>query len=294
MALPGGGPGPDPVVGTALQAAAEALADNATALPDASPRLEAELLLMEATGWSRTTLAAWPERPVGPAAFARFQTLLSRRLAGEPMAYIRGRQAFWTLELQVSPDTLIPRPETELLVETGLELGRASETFWMADLGTGSGAVAAAIASERPEWEIIALDRSEAALAVAQSNFRSLGLARLHPLRGDWLAPIGGRRLDLILANPPYVPEGDPHLARGDPRFEPREALASGPDGLDAIRLIASHAARCLVAGGWLAVEHGYDQGLAVRRVFAKRGLHNPQTRRDLAGHERVTLARAP
>ena len=293
MAPPGEVPDPQPAVGAVLRAAAAALARDPAGLPDASPRLEAELLLMEATGWSRTTLAAWPERSVEPAALARFGSLLARRLSGEPMAYIRGRQAFWTLDLRVTPNTLIPRPETELLVEIALELGRPDAMLRVADLGTGSGAVAAAVASERPAWQIIALDRSAAALAVARSNFRDLGLAGCHPLCGDWLGPIGKGRLDLILANPPYVPAGDPHLERGDPRFEPREALASGPDGLDAIRLIAADAARCLATGGWLAVEHGFDQGLAVRGVFAQRGLRAAQTRRDLAGNERVTLARA-
>ncbi len=279
-------------IGDLLREAAAALAAE-PGLYDGSPRLEAELLLMQATGWSRSTLAAWPERPLDRESQGRFQALLKRRLSGEPMAYIRGRQAFWTLDLRVSPATLIPRPETELLVEIALELGPPGTALRVADLGTGSGAVAAALASQRPAWEILAIERSAAALAVARGNFRELDLGLCRPLRAHWLAPVGDHRLDLILANPPYVPQDDPHLQRGDLRFEPREALASGADGLDAIRLIAVEARRCLVAGGWLVLEHGFDQGPAVRRLLCAAGLRDPRSRRDLADLERVTLARA-
>jgi release factor glutamine methyltransferase len=285
MALTDGTPPTAAVVIEALRKAAAALAR----LPQAAPRLEAELLLTEATGWSRTRLAAWPDVPLEPAAAERFAALLARRLAGEPIAYICGRQAFWTLDLAVTPATLIPRPETELLVEIALDLPDPGHLMLVADLGTGSGAIAAAVAAERPAWRIIATDRSAAALAVARSNFRALGLANCLPLLADWLAPLGDHGLDLILANPPYIAAADPHLAQGDLRFEPHGALASGADGLDAIRAITAAAVRCLRHGGLLAVEHGYDQGAAVRALFAGRGLWQVQTRQDLAGLERVT-----
>ncbi|BCU06570.1 peptide chain release factor N(5)-glutamine methyltransferase [Allochromatium tepidum] len=260
------------------------------ALPESSARLEAELLLTEATGWTRASLLAWPERVLDPAGTERFATLLARRLAGEPIAYIRGRQGFWTLELRVTPDTLIPRPETELLVEIALDRLDAGRPLRVADLGTGSGAIAAAVASERPGWSLIATDRSAAALAVARDNFRLLGLERIDCLRMDWLMGLISNSLDAILSNPPYVAGQDPHLDRGDPRFEPRSALTPGGDGLDAIRAIAADAGRCLRPGGLLAVEHGFDQGAPVRRILANAGLHAIETRRDLAGLDRVTL----
>lgn len=260
------------------------------ALPESSARLEAELLLAEATGWTRTSLLAWPERVLDPAGAERFAALLARRLAGEPIAYIRGRQGFWTLELQVTPDTLIPRPETELLVEIALDRLDARRPLRVADLGTGSGAITAAVASERPGWSLIATDRSAPALAVARDNFRLLGLERIGCLRMDWLKALASDSLDAILSNPPYVAGQDPHLDRGDPRFEPRSALTPGGDGLDAIRAIAADAGRCLRPGGLLAVEHGFDQGDAARRIFASAGLHRVETCRDLAGLDRVTL----
>ncbi|MGE5155243.1 MAG: peptide chain release factor N(5)-glutamine methyltransferase [Bdellovibrio bacteriovorus] len=275
-------------VAQALRAATQAL----DGLPDGNPRREAELLLMEATGWPHTRLIAWPEQALDAAPRAAFERLVARRRSGEPLAYIRGRQAFWTLDLRVTPATLIPRPETELLVEIALTHPGADSCRQVADLGTGSGAIAAALARERPHWYVIALDRSAAALAVARANFAELGLSNCLAARGDWLSSLGSRRLDLILANPPYVPESDPHLTRGDLRFEPRGALASGRDGLDAIRAIVGRAALCLKPGGLLAVEHGFDQGPAVRRLFAQAGLRDGETRRDLAGQERVTLAR--
>jgi release factor glutamine methyltransferase len=276
-------------VGEVLREAAGAL----SGLADGSPRLEAELLLAEVTGWPRTRLIAWPDRTLEPTVLAAFRSLLARRRSGEPLAYIRGRQAFWSLELRVTPDTLIPRPETELLVEVALAEAGAAPIRRVADLGTGSGAVAAALATERPHWLIIAVERSAAALAVAHTNFRELGLSNCLAVRGDWLAPLGSRSLDLILANPPYVPSGDPHLSRGGLPFEPLEALAAGPEGLDAIAAIGREAVRCLRPGGLLALEHGFDQGPAVRRLLGELGLRGPHSRRDLAGQERVTLARA-
>ena len=287
----GGPPAPTaPRVGDCLASAAVALAR----LPQTTPRLEAELLLVEATGWTRTRLVAWPEQVLDAEAAERFDALLARRLAGEPLAYIRGKQAFWTLDLRVTPDTLIPRPETELLVEIALEQPDPDWPRRVADLGTGSGAVAAAVASERPTWSLIATDRSAAALAVAWGNFRDLGMAHVATVRADWLAPFGPISLDMVLSNPPYVAAGDPHLSQGDLPFEPPAALASGPDGLDAIRRIASQVCRCLKPGGLLALEHGFDQGEAIRALLHAAGLVGVETRRDLSGHERVTFGLAP
>jgi release factor glutamine methyltransferase len=254
--------------------------------------LESELLLSEATGWTRSRLMAWPEQPVTPAARAVFESFLARRLAGEPIAYIRGRQAFWTLELRVTPATLIPRPETELLVETALERLDPRRPLRVADLGTGSGAIVAALASEHPAWNLIATDRSPAALAVARDNLGHLGLAGVALVQADWLSGFGDQTLDAVVSNPPYVAAGDPHLARGDLRFEPHEALSPGGDGLDACRAIARDARRCLRPHGWLMIEHGYDQGEAVRDILAAAGLSGTETRHDLAGQARLTLAR--
>lgn len=275
-------------VAAVLQQATTALAT----IPDGTPRLEAELLLTEVTGWSRTRLFAWPDHPVAPAAYARFDALLARRLAGEPIAYIRGRQEFWSLELHVTPATLIPRPETELLVETALEALLADAPLRVADLGTGSGAIAAALATERPAWQLFATDLSPAALEVARENLVRLGLRNVALLRAHWSDAFAPASLDAIASNPPYVAAGDPHLARGDLRYEPREALTPGGDGLDAYRAIAADARRCLRPGGCLILEHGYDQGGDVRRILADTGLRVPTTRSDLAGHDRVTLAR--
>ncbi|SDX81530.1 release factor glutamine methyltransferase [Allochromatium warmingii] len=269
-----------------LQRAVMALA----AVPDATPRLEAELLLSEATGWTRTALLAWPERIPSAAAMATFETLLTRRLAGEPIAYLRGRQAFWTLELRVTPDTLIPRPETELLVELALDRLDAPRPLQLADLGTGSGAIAAALASERPNWSLLATDRSAAALTIAHENFCALGLERICCVQMSWLTALAAASLDAILSNPPYIAGQDPHLDSGDLRFEPRSALTPGGDGLDAIRAITADAGRCLRPGGLLAVEHGYDQGAAVRDLLTVAGFHQVATHADLAGLARVTL----
>lgn len=276
-------------VDEALRTAATALAR----LPDGSPRLEAELLLSEASGWTRARLFAWPEQPIEPSVQTRFAALLARRLSGEPIAYILGRQAFWSLELRVTPATLIPRPETERLVETALEQLAADVPLRIADLGTGSGAIAAALASERPAWHLLATERSADAIAIARENLTRLHLHRVSLIRADWLRPVAPGSLDAVLSNPPYIAEGDAHLSRGDLRFEPREALTPGGDGLDAYRTIAADAHRCLRPGGWLILEHGYDQGRAVRRILKDAGLQAPDTRSDLAGHDRLTLARA-
>lgn len=277
-------------LGSMLREAAETLAG----LGQAAPRLEAELLLAEATGLAREQLIAWPERVIAPADAERYRDLVARRRRGEPIAYLRGRQAFWTLELAVSPDTLIPRPETELLVEVALERLPAGRPLVVLDAGTGSGAIAAALARERPAWTLIATERSAGAARVARENLRRYAPANTHVVRCDWLAAIAPGSLDALVSNPPYVAAGDRHLGEGDLPWEPRAALVAGADGLDAIRRLAAEGRSALRPGGLLALEHGYDQGPAVRDLLARHGYDAIATRPDLAGLERVTLGLAP
>lgn len=255
--------------------------------------VDGELLLAEALGRSRSWLYAHPEAAVPAPARARFEALLARRQAGEPVAYLLGRQGFWSLELEVSPATLIPRPETELLVELALARLPAGQPLRVADLGTGSGAIALALARERPQARIVATDASLEALAVARRNAERLGL-RVEFRDGDWLVPLAQERFDLIASNPPYIEQDDPHLAQGDLRFEPPAALASGADGLDAIRVIVRDAGLHLHAGGWLLLEHGWNQGPAVRVLLEAAGFSEVATERDLEGRDRVSLGRWP
>jgi release factor glutamine methyltransferase len=248
-------------------------------------RLDAELLLAHVLDVSRANVIARDDRVLTPEEQGDFEQLLARRLAGEPLAYLTGTREFWSFELEVTRDVLVPRPETELLVEWGAAVGGRD----VLDLGTGSGAIALALARELPAAQVAAVDRSRAALAVARRNATALA-ARVEFLEGDWFAPVRGRAFDLIVSNPPYVAEGDPHLA--ELRFEPALALASGADGLDALRAIIAGAPAHLRAGGWLLVEHGATQGAAVRGLFARGGFAGVETRRDLAGLERATGGR--
>ena len=259
-------------------------------LPDSpSPRLDAELLLAHALGQSRSYLRTWPEREPDAAQCAAFAALLERRRAGEPVAYLLGRQGFWSLELEVAPHTLIPRPDTELLVETALALGPAGPAKVL-DLGTGSGAIALALASERPAWQLLGVDRVAEAVALAERNRARLGLGNARFVESVWFSTLGGERFALIVGNPPYIAAEDRHLSEGDVRFEPASALVAGEDGLADIRRIVAEAPEHLEAGGWLLLEHGYDQAEAVRALFAARGFAAVESRRDLGGHQRITL----
>lgn len=258
-------------------------------------RDEATLLLLHVLGRPRSWLYAHPDAAVDAGDAARLRSLVARRAAGEPLAYIVGRRGFWTLDLAVTPDTLIPRPETELLVEEALARLDPAMPVRVADLGTGSGAIALAIASERPLARVLATDRSAAALAVARGNAADHGLAQRVEFReGDWFAPLAGERFNLIASNPPYIAEGDPHLAQGDLRHEPAGALASGRDGLDAIRHLVSVAPGHLGEGGWLLLEHGFDQGDAVRGLLHAAGFTAVATVRDLEHRDRVSLGQRP
>lgn len=253
---------------------------------------EAALLLAHLLGRDRGWLYAHGDAPVPAEAAARFEALVARRAAGEPVAYLVGRRGFWRFDLAVTPDTLVPRPETELLVELALARIPADAEARVADLGTGSGAIALAIALERPRAAVVATDRSEAALEVARGNGVALGLGNVAFRAGDWLQPLAGERFDAIVSNPPYIADGDAHLGQGDLRFEPREALASGADGLDAIRAIVREAPAHLHPGGWLLFEHGWEQGAAARALLREAGFAQVETRQDLEGRDRVSLGR--
>lgn len=257
---------------------------------DAEARHEAEILLGHVLDRSRAWLFAHADFVLDDDARARFEHLLASRRYGEPVAYLIGHRGFWTLDLAVTPDVLIPRPETELLVELALERIPVDLDCAVADLGTGSGAIALAIASERPRARVLATDASAAALAVARGNAERLGIGNVDFVQGDWCVALGTRTFSVIVSNPPYIVAADPHLAQGDLRFEPPAALASGEDGLDAIRRIAATAPDHLDPGGWLLVEHGYDQGPGVRELFAAHGLADVQTVSDLAGCDRIGL----
>lgn len=256
-----------------------------------SPRLDAELLLAHVLGVHRTRLRSHPEERQSLQTKTQYQALLERRARGEPLAYIVGYKDFWSLRLAVSPAVLVPRPETELLVERALAL-RPESFGKVADLGTGSGAIALALARERPQWQIVATDASPEALAVAQANARAVQALQVEFLCGSWLEPLAGRRFDLILSNPPYIGEDDPALLDPVLKHEPREALAAGKDGLTDLRTIIQEAPGYLERGGWLLLEHGYTQGPEVARELVARGFTHVRSHRDLAGHERMTEAR--
>ena len=278
-------------------------------LDSGSARIEVQMLLQQVLGVSRAYLLAHPEQILDEMQAATYRALLQRRLTGEPLAYILGEREFYGLNFRVTPATLIPRADTELLVElalqripqplasqtppglplSGEERWRNKHAFRVLDLGTGSGAIALSIAHARPDIEVTAVDASREALDVAQENARRLNLGNARLLRSDWFSALAGERFDLIVSNPPYIADGDAHLAQGDLRFEPRTALASGADGLDDIRRIVAQARLHLNAGGWLLLEHGYDQAERVRELLQQAGFTGVFSARDLAGIERVS-----
>lgn len=254
---------------------------------------EAGVLLAHALGVDHGWLFAHAGDALAPDAAARFEALLAARIAGTPVAHLTGRRGFWTFDLAVSPDTLIPRPETERLVELALARLPTDRPLRVLDLGTGTGAIALALAAERPAARVVAVERSPGAAAVARGNAAALGLAaRVSVREGDWFDPVAGERFDLIASNPPYIEDDDPHLSRGDLRFEPRTALAAGADGLDDLRLIANAAPARLAPGGWLLLEHGWRQGEAVRTLLRAAGFTDVGTDVDLEGRDRVTSGR--
>ncbi len=253
---------------------------------------DADWLLAHSLQRDRGWLYAHADDAVASHVAEGFRALCARRVAGEPVAYLTGRRGFWTLDLRVTAATLVPRPETELLVQLALERIAAGAPARLADLGTGSGAVALALASERPLARVVATDASLEALQVARGNAADNRLGNVDFRLGDWWAPLAGERFDLIASNPPYIALGDPHLAQGDLRFEPPLALASGPEGLDAIRLIVTGAPSHLNPGGWLLLEHGWEQGEAVRTLLGEGGFRDVASILDLEQRERVSLGR--
>lgn len=282
-------------VGAALRDAAAALADAGGGRDATEVRVDAEMLLAHVLEKDRTWLFTHAGDPLDAAAIAPFEALLARRRAGEPVAYLIGQRGFWRFDLEVTPDTLIPRADTECLVEQALARLPNDRPLRLLDLGTGTGAIALALATERPRASVVAVDLSPGAAAVARRNAQRLGLAvRVEVREGVWFAPVAGERFDLIASNPPYIEADDPHLAEGDLRFEPRSALASGADGLDDLRLIVRDAPAHLRPGAWLLVEHGWQQGAAVRALFDAAGFIDIRTERDLEGRDRVTLGRHP
>ncbi len=281
-------------VGAALRAATASLVAAPGAEAEGA-RAEAEILLARVLGKDRTWLFTHAGDPLDAAVAARFDALVERRRVGEPVAYLIGQRGFWRFDLEVTPDTLIPRADTECLVEQALARLPNDRPLRLLDLGTGTGAIALALATERPRANVVAVDLSPGAAAVARRNADRLGLAACVEVReGAWFAPVAGERFDLIASNPPYIEDDDPHLVEGDLRFEPRGALASGADVLDDLRLIVRDAPAHLRPGGWLLVEHGWQQGEAVRALFDAAGFIEIGTERDLEGRERVTLGRRP
>lgn len=263
------------------------------------PRAEARRLLASLTGQPLTWFMAHGDDPADPNTATRFQTLAERRRAGEPLAYLLGQQEFYGRPFAVSPAVLIPRADTETLVETALEQllllrqQRCAVPLSLLELGTGSGIIAITLALEAPDTEVHAVERSSEALAVAQQNAKALGASRIHWHAGSWWQALASpRRFDLIVSNPPYIAANDHHLQQGDLRFEPPQALAAGPDGLDDLRIIIGGATAHLTPDGWLLLEHGYDQEAPVQALLRDAGFADVFTRRDLAGQPRVSGGR--
>jgi release factor glutamine methyltransferase len=268
----------------------------AAKLNSADGAMEARLLLQQVLGVNRAWLIAHANDALQTNRDAEFQALLARRLAGEPIAYLIQQREFYGLTLRVSPATLIPRPDSETLVDAALEKipHPSAMPLTVLDLGTGSGAIALAIARNRPQTKVLAVDASDTALAVAQDNASQLKLSNVQFALSDWYAKLAEQRFDVIVSNPPYIAENDSHLSQGDLRFEPLSALTSGQDGLDDIRQITEQGLIHLNPQGWMMLEHGYDQGAAVRELMAQAGLVEIATRQDLGGNERVTLGKNP
>ena len=257
-----------------------------------SPRLEAELLMGLVLRKPRSFLLAWPEKRLVEAEADCYEKLLRRRFSGEPIAYMTGIREFWSMPLKVTPDVLIPRPETELLVEKALLKLPNDEELRVLDLGSGSGAVTLAIAKERPRAHVVGVEISGAALEVSRMNARLQKLANVEFRESDWFDAVRGEKFNVVVGNPPYVAEDDPHLARGDALFEPRLALDAGLAGMECFRQIIDRAHNYIVRQGWLLLEHGPDQHMPLRRLLEAQHYHDITIHKDAAGHDRVTECR--
>lgn len=254
-----------------------------------SAELDGQLLLAHIFGKTRTWLYTWPDHELTPDEDMRFLALCAKRAEGQPIAYLVGKREFWKFELQVNSSVLIPRPETELLIELALQFVTAPAGK-VADLGTGSGAIALALAYERPQWQVVATELSPQALEVAKLNAQQLQLGNLGLLAGSWCDPLLNSDFNMIVSNPPYIDSEDPHLQQGDLRFEPRSALVAASHGLADIQLIARQALEKLLPGGYLLLEHGWQQAAAVRNILDGLGYTHVQTCQDHGGRDRVTL----
>ena len=260
-----------------------------------NPRLDAELLLAHVMDKDRGYFYTWPDQELPPQLQQAFEELLQQRLSGKPLAYILGTREFWSMNLSVTPDVLIPRADTEILVEQILEKTPSDKAFRILDLGTGSGAIALAIARERPHADVYAIDQSEAALDVAKHNAEKHGLKNVRFVHSNWYEALPEEvSFDFIVSNPPYIRDDDPHLEQGDLPHEPRSALASGKEGLDDIEKILNGLRQYLKPGGWLMLEHGYDQGTAVKQRFTESGLEQVCCHQDLQGLDRICIGRLP
>lgn len=258
-----------------------------------SPRRDAEILLENVTGKARTFILAFGETQLTPGQEQQLATLLARRKTGEPVAHLTGEREFWSLPLYVSAATLIPRPDTECLVEQAL-VRLPSTACRILDLGTGTGAIALALASERPDCQVIAVDVMPDAVRLAQRNLERLGLRNVDILQSSWFSALSEKRFEMIVSNPPYIDEQDPHLSQGDVRFEPLTALVAANEGLADIDHIITAGREHLVSGGWLLLEHGWMQGAAVRALFSAAGYENVETCRDYGDNDRLTLGKMP
>ncbi len=273
-----------------IEAALKAATLQLTHSGSDSPSLDAAVLLCHALDKPRSYLLTWPDKILDDTTHAAFDALLARRLTGEPVAYIIGEREFWSLPLKVSPSTLIPRPDTERLVEVALEKAQTLDGDIL-DLGTGTGAIALALASELPQRRVVGIDLRDEAQQLASDNANRLHLTNVTFLQGSWFEPLShGTKFALIVSNPPYIEENDPHLAQGDVRFEPKSALVAADNGLADIKHISDAGRDYLQSGGWLAFEHGYDQGASVRTIMQALGYQHVITEQDYAGHDRVTL----
>jgi release factor glutamine methyltransferase len=271
----------------ALQQAGKKLADSSP-----SAMLDAQVLLTYVLRCNTAHLAAWPEKTLSEDQLADFQKLVNRRQQGVPVAHLTGSREFWSLDFSVDDSTLIPRPETETLVEYLLENFGDRENLKLLDMGTGSGAIAISIAREKPGWEIVASDISEQALKLARQNCSYHDTGNVTLIHSDWFQSIDQENFDIIISNPPYIASDDPHLTQGDVRFEPESALSSGATGMDDIEHICSHAKEYLLKNGWLMVEHGYNQKQLVADCFARNGFSEIEQRQDLSGHTRMTAGK--
>ena len=258
-----------------------------------SPRRDAEILLGFVTGKARTFILAFGETPLTDEQQEQLAGLLARRVRGEPVAHLIGEREFWSLPLFVSPATLIPRPDTECLVEQALARLPAAPCRIL-DLGTGTGAIALALASERPDCQVTAVDLIPDAVALAQRNADHLGIRNIEIVQSRWFSALEGQQFSLIVSNPPYIDAQDPHLAQGDVRFEPLSALVAADNGLADLHTLIKEAPRYLLSQGWLLLEHGWQQGAAVREIFARYGWQQVETCRDYGDNERLTLGRRP